>query len=247
MSFQSPGPYPGLPQYPQSSGFPEYGPNGKPPRPKQVMWAHYCMLGGAALSVISGAVGFMEENTIRNAIATAFPDYDASKVDSVATIAVIAGLVAGLVQAGLWIWMAFATKAGRNWARILSTVFFGIGVLGALGGGVRFFAFSSSNGQTSSATTTSVTSTSLAWAGTVLGLLAIIFLWQGASKAFFSKQPPGFGPQASYGYGPGFPPGYGPQQDAGQQGWGQQPPYPQQQYPARQPPPQPPQDGGPFG
>ncbi len=117
MSYQSPGPYPGLPQYPPTyGGYPEYGPQGKPPRPKQVMWAYYCMLAGAALSVLGGLLGFAEENTIRSAFQTALPDLDTSQVNTLTSVLVGVGLGFGVIEAGLWIWMAFKTKAGRNWA-----------------------------------------------------------------------------------------------------------------------------------
>jgi hypothetical protein len=37
--------------------------------------------------------------------------------------------VFGLVVIALWLWMARATGQGRNWARILSTVLFGLATL----------------------------------------------------------------------------------------------------------------------
>jgi hypothetical protein len=36
------------------------------------------------------------------------------------------GAAASLIGVGLWIWMAQMNKAGKNWARITSTVFFAI-------------------------------------------------------------------------------------------------------------------------
>ncbi len=39
---------------------------------------------------------------------------------------VAGGAIAGLIGAGLWLWMARANKRARSWARILSTVFFGL-------------------------------------------------------------------------------------------------------------------------
>ena len=43
-------------------------------------------------------------------------------------------VVVGLIGIGLWLWMAQKNKAGKNWARITSTVFFAIDTLGAIGG-----------------------------------------------------------------------------------------------------------------
>ena len=47
---------------------------------------------------------------------------------------VASGIVAGIIQCLLWLWMAWKVKTGRGWARVLSTVFFGIFCLGLLMG-----------------------------------------------------------------------------------------------------------------
>ena len=44
-------------------------------------------------------------------------------------------IVLGLVAAALWLWMARANGHGRNWARILSTVLFGLATLEAIRAG----------------------------------------------------------------------------------------------------------------
>jgi hypothetical protein len=41
-------------------------------------------------------------------------------------------LAVGLIELGLWLWMAWKVKAGRSWARVLSTVFFGLLCLQAI-------------------------------------------------------------------------------------------------------------------
>ena len=234
MSYQSPGPYPGQPQHPQSAGYPANAPYSKPPRPKQVMWAHYCMLAGAALSVLGGALGFAQENAVRNAFQTALPDLDTRQVNDLTTVLVVIGLVLGVVEAALWIWMAFMTKAGRHWARILSAVFFGIGALGASSGGYRFYGFSTVNGQTMSTSTTTVSGLLTAVGCALLGLLAIIFLFSDTARPFFRKPPAYPYHPYAYGYAPGYgqPMGY-PQHP----GWGQ-PAAPQQPQPQPQSPPQ---------
>jgi hypothetical protein len=38
----------------------------------------------------------------------------------------------GLIATGLWLWMAWANKGGRSWARIMATVFFGLLTAGEL-------------------------------------------------------------------------------------------------------------------
>ena len=83
-------------------------------------------------------------------------------------------VLAGLALIGLWLWMAWATSQGKNWARILSTVLFGLATLEFLSGleligkeGVAqaFFA-------------------GLTW---LSGLAAVWMLWRPASSAFFKS------------------------------------------------------------
>ena len=84
------------------------------------------------------------------------------------------GAVAGLALIGLWLWMARATSQGKNWARILSTVLFGLAtlellsaleVIGTDGVAQAFFA-------------------GLTW---LSGLAAVWLLWRPASSAFFKS------------------------------------------------------------
>jgi hypothetical protein len=82
--------------------------------------------------------------------------------------------VAGVAVIALWLWMARATSQGRNWARILSTVLFGLAtlellsaleVVGKIGVAQAFFA-------------------GLTW---LSGLAAVWMLWRPASSAFFKS------------------------------------------------------------
>ena len=55
------------------------------------------------------------------------------------SVPITVAAVFGLVVIALWLWMARATGQGRNWARILSTVLFGLATLqlrGVFGGPV---------------------------------------------------------------------------------------------------------------
>ena len=78
-------------------------------------------------------------------------------------------ILAGLAVIALWLWMARATSQGRNWARILSTVLFGLATLqlriGNHGVAQVFFAV-------------------LTW---LSGLAAVWLLWRPASSAFFKS------------------------------------------------------------
>jgi hypothetical protein len=90
-------------------------------------------------------------------------------------VAITVGIVGGLVVIALWLWMARATSRGRNWARMLSTVLFGMATLELI-----------------SVFTGAQTALGLIlWAPTCLvGVVTVSLLWRAASSAFF--RPPGF-------------------------------------------------------
>jgi hypothetical protein len=89
-------------------------------------------------------------------------------------------MVGGLVVPALWLWMARANGQGRNWARILSTVLFGLATL-QLTGDFR---------QPVSHVVPGVEVLGLLGAGLTWlpGLAAVWLLWRPASSAFFKPQ-----------------------------------------------------------
>ena len=94
-------------------------------------------------------------------------------------------IVFGLIAIALWLWMARANGQGRNWARIVSTVLFGLATLQLRGD------FTQPGGHAGFGVTV------LHYGGTVLfvaawlvGAAAVWQLWRPASRAFF--QPQGF-------------------------------------------------------
>lgn len=201
MSYQPPGPYPAYPQYPGGAAMPP----SRPPLPTTVLRAHYCMLAGAALTVASAGITIAESGTIKDSMRQALANSnDPTAASTLGNAVIVLACVFAAIEVGLWIWMAYATKAGRNWARILSAVFFGLEAAGQLLGGLTFFA-SSSNGSSSSSSAYSGTSTTageiVGWLTFGVGLAAIILLWNKASRPYF--QPQMLYP-APYGY-PGGP------------------------------------------
>jgi hypothetical protein len=84
-------------------------------------------------------------------------------------VVITAGIIAGLVLIGLWLWMARANGQGRNWARILSTVLFGLATLHL------------SNNQG----VAQVIFAAVTWA---VGLSVVWLLWRPSSTAFFRPQ-----------------------------------------------------------
>jgi hypothetical protein len=200
------------------------GPGAPPTLPDSMRRAVMLMWMGAGMSVLYNVVNGVMRNSLFTVQTTNTPTYRGAEVG---------GAVFGaVIQVGLWIWMLWKVRAGRSWARVLSTVFFGFLCLG--------FLFSVALGP--------AVEKILITAYFVIALLALITLYQRESSAFFSaselaRRAPGYGYLQA---GPGQPgygqPGYG-QPGYGQPGYGQ-PDYsqPVQHYgeppqPGEQPPP----------
>jgi hypothetical protein len=101
--------------------------------------------------------------------------------------------LAGLALIALWLWMARATSQGRNWARILCTVLFGLATLELIrvrpqypGGYLAHFAVGghvySVIHSVFGATVLGLIVPVLLW---LAGLAAVWLLWRPASGAFF--------------------------------------------------------------
>jgi hypothetical protein len=142
----------------------------QPTPPPSIQNAVRLMYVGAAISAISLIVTLTTVSSLRTAIHKANPALSAAKLHSAETAAVVLAIVLGLIGIGLWIWMARANKAGKSWARITGTVFFGIDTLDLLG----LFA------QRPAAI--SVVFAVVIW---LIGLGAVIMLWRRESTAFF--------------------------------------------------------------
>ena len=155
--------------YPSSGQAPAPQP---PPMPNSVLTAVRLMYAGAALSTVELIVGLTTIGSVKSAIKQAYPHYTASQVHSLEVASVVIGVLVGLISIGLWLWMARASLAGRNYARITGTVFFGLNTLFLLlslraphvGIGLVFYV--------------------LVW---LAGLGAVIMLWRSESAPFFSQ------------------------------------------------------------
>ena len=88
----------------------------------------------------------------------------------------ILGICSGVMSAGLWWWMARTCRQGHNWGRKTSTVFFGISSMGMLQIAV---------GQIHIQAVILVFDV-LSW---VVGLAAIVLLWNAESGPYFRAQP----------------------------------------------------------
>jgi hypothetical protein len=126
---------------------------------------------GVAVSLIGIAVDMTTLSATRSAILKRNPGYTTTQLNNAEHLQIGLFIAGGLIGAALWLWMAQSNKAGKGWARVVSTVLFGIDTLSVIvgaaavqGGGLsRIFGI-------------------LVW---VIGLVAIILLWQRSSSEYF--------------------------------------------------------------
>jgi hypothetical protein len=204
---QQPGGYPAAPP-PAFPSYPggAYGAYGapapvRPPMPNSVKTAVNLMFGGLALGLVNMVIGLTQMDTVRKHLESL--GYDTTTINSDKGVFIASAVIGGLIGSGLWLWMALATRGGHNYARIVSTVFFGIGVLGSIG-------------NLASSWIPAIDKASSV-ATLVVGLLAVIFVWRGESGPYFRPV------AGTHGYG------Y-PQPGPGQPGQPGQPPYGQPPY-----------------
>src|SRR5580693_9302212 len=143
----------------------------RPAPPTPVLQAVKLMYAGAIVSAISLIITLVTIGSLKTAIHNADPSLTATKLHSAEVAAVAVAIIFGLIGIGLWLWMAYANKAGKNWARITSTVFFGLDTLSIL---------------TSFRQAEPVLSRVISILIWLIGLGAIVLLYQRDSSAYFN-------------------------------------------------------------
>jgi hypothetical protein len=149
------------------------------PAPKSVLRAVLLMCAGAVaylISGIAGAVSFMSapQRILGGGRPPPGAAVPAGVVTAVSAVQVTVILLSIVVPVVLWLWMAWKCRAGRPWARTLSTVLFGLATLFTLG---------SLAGSTG---TWGLLGMIVSW---LIGLGAVILLWQRPSSSFFRATP----------------------------------------------------------
>jgi hypothetical protein len=131
------------------------------------------MYAGAVVSALSLIVGLATIGSLRSSLHKSDPTLTASQLHSLQSVVVVGSVVIGVIGIALWVWMALMNKAGKSWARIVSTVLFGLDTLFLLLGVARAGA--------AAGTLVSI----LTW---LIGLGAVIFLWRKDSSAYFAPK-----------------------------------------------------------
>ena len=139
------------------------------------------MYAGAAVSTVYLILLLALIGDIKVRHATPGHSLTAAEVSTLNPLVITQYIASGLVQSALWLWMARANGQGRNWARSLSAVLFGLATLNlaAFGTpGIRESLVPIAFGPILPV---------LTW---LAGLAAMWQLWRPASTAYF--KPPGF-------------------------------------------------------
>src|SRR5437870_4395794 len=142
----------------------------RPPAPTPVQTAVKLMYAGAAVSTVSLAISLADISGTKAAIRKAKPTLTPTQVNQLNTFIITLAIVSGLIGIALWLWMAKMNGQGKNWARVLSTVLFGLATIDLFG------VFSQPT------TTISLVFPVLTW---IIGAGVVFLLWRRESSSFF--------------------------------------------------------------
>jgi hypothetical protein len=142
----------------------------RPAAPASVLNAVKLMYAGAAVSLVSLVISLTDISGTKAAIRKARPDLTATQISQLNGFIIGVAILSGVVGIGLWLWMSWANKEGKNWARIFSSVLFGLATLDLFG------VFSQPK------TALGLIFPLLTW---VIGLGAIVLIWRPDSSRFF--------------------------------------------------------------
>jgi hypothetical protein len=142
--------------------------------PRSVLNAVRLMYAAAALELFAVIIAVLTRASLRVAILARHPLYSPAQMHHAEAARAFPLVIGGLIAIGLWLWMAWANSRGKNWARVLSAVFFGISTFDLI---ISFFLVR--------ATATMIVGVVI-W---LVGLGAIVLLFSKESAPFFGPPP----------------------------------------------------------
>jgi magnesium-transporting ATPase (P-type) len=161
--------------YTPMPGEPARGSDTVGPAPSSVFNAVRLMFFNVAIGVLGVIVSFATKDSLRKEVLKQHHDYSAKKLDDVVNASIVAGLVIAIIFVVLYALLALQVGKGKNWARIVTWILAGLGVLGSL---------------TSFAQPEPAVSRVVTLVGGVIDLAIIVLLAQRASNQYFRKTPP---------------------------------------------------------
>lgn len=110
--------------------------DGPPPQARDPRSAPSTVRNAVRLMFVLAALGliivFANKDALRTAIADANPGYNTTQLDNAVNAGVTIGAVIGIVLIVLYLLLALQVRKGKNWARIVTWVLAGLGVLGGI-------------------------------------------------------------------------------------------------------------------
>jgi hypothetical protein len=154
----------------------------RPPVPAPVLTAVKLMYAGAAASTVTLiiVVALIAGNKAGAHLRWDGRTLTAAQISHLKPVIIAVTVISGLVVPAVWLWMARANGQGRNWARISSTVLFGLATLqmaGIYNTPVSHVGFG-----------VEVLGVILPGLGWLIGLAVVWLLWRPAASAFFKPQ-----------------------------------------------------------
>lgn len=140
--------------------------------PASLLAAVKVMYAGAVASVLRAVVYVATQGREKTAIQRRYPQLSASTLRSVTHVAVTGGVIASLLGAALFIWIARSCRSGRNWARVTALVLSAVGVLAAI-----YDLFSP----------LAAAWTIASFVICLIGLAAALLLWRNSSSTWFAS------------------------------------------------------------
>jgi hypothetical protein len=154
----------------------------RPRAPAPVLTAVKLMYAGAAVTAVELIIGLaLIIVDIKAAARGRFLGHSLT-APQMRPLIITVWIVFSLVVIALWLWIARANGQGRNWARILSTVLFGLATLQLRNPQPQ------GSPAGSGATVLYYGGTALFVAAWLIGAAAVWLLWRPASSAFFKPQ-----------------------------------------------------------
>lgn len=196
----------------------------RPPIPAAVRKGVMVMFAGAAGAAVTAVVTSIQVSSqVSNDFSAQFSNTGTSApagfTNLMGNFGLAAGIFGGALNVGVWIWMAFANRGGNNWARVLSTIAFGYAAFSL----VATLALTNvldkvvqrtdaQDGATVTIPTQSGVVIGMSSAMVLIGLVAIILIWQKSAAPFYKWRPiypmPSWGPAGPpYGYPMPYPQG----------------------------------------
>ena len=120
-----------MPPAPQGGG-PRPGAKDPSTAPSTVQNAVRLMFVLAALGIVGVIIVFADKSSLRKAIEDANSSYTTSQIDDAVNTAIAVGAVIAVVLIVLYILLALQVRKGKNWARVVTWVLAGLGVLGSI-------------------------------------------------------------------------------------------------------------------